>query len=193
MNKRLFVAIDPPDGIRDQLSAVCCGLPDARWTPPEQFHLTLCFIGEVDGSSFLDIREALADIAFPAFALRLQSVGFFPPRGQPRVVWAGVEKSEPLMAVQRKIATRLFNLGYEPENRKFSPHITLARLQQTSAAKVGKYLELHGLLSSEPFVVDQLLLYSSILGRKGASHIIEQEYALVKMVLRNEQQPTHES
>ena len=178
MNKRLFVAIDPPDGIRGQLSAVCCGLPDARWTPPEQFHLTLCFIGEVDGSSFLDIREALAEIPFPAFALRLQGVGFFPPRGQPRVVWAGVEKSEPLLVLQRKIATRLFNLGCAPENRKFSPHITLARLQQTSAAKVGKYLELHGLLGSAPFVVRQLLLYSSILGRKGASHVVEQRYPL---------------
>lgn len=180
MNKRLFVAIDPPDGIRDQLSALCCGLPDARWTPPEQFHLTLCFIGEVDGSSFLDIREALAKIAFPAFSLRLHGVGFFPPRGQPRVVWAGVEKSEPLMALQRKIATRLFNLGYEPENRKFSPHITLARLQQTSAAKVGKYLELHGLLGSPPFGVHQLLLYSSILGRKGASHVVERVYPLAQ-------------
>ena len=185
MNKRLFVAIDPPDGIRDQLSALCCGLPDARWTPPEQFHLTLCFIGEVDGSSFLDIREALADIAFPAFSLRLQSVGFFPPRGQPRVVWAGVEKSESLLALQRKIATRLFNLGFEPENRKFFPHITLARLQQTSAAKVGKYLELHGLLGSEPFGVRQLLLYSSILGRKGASHIVEQVYPLAQSCVKD--------
>lgn len=178
MNKRLFVAIDPPDRTRDQLSAVCCGLPAARWTPPEQFHLTLCFIGEVDGSSFLDIREALAEITFPAFSLRLKSVGFFPPRGQPRVVWAGIDRSEPLLTLQRKIATRLFTLGYEPENRKFSPHFTLARLQQTSAAKVGKYLELHGLLGSESFPVSQFLLYSSTLGRKGASHVVEQVYPL---------------
>jgi len=178
MNKRLFVAIDPSAEIRDQLSALCCGLPDARWTPPEQFHLTLCFIGEVDGSSFLDIREALAEITFPAFSLRLQSVGFFPPRGQPRVVWAGVEKSEPLVALQRKIATRLFNLGFEPESRKFSPHITLARLQQTSAAKVGKYLAINGLFAVAPFPVDCFSLYSSVLGRKGATHRVEQTYPL---------------
>lgn len=177
MNKRLFVAIDPPDGIRDQLSALCCGLPDARWTPPEQFHLTLCFIGEVDGSSFLDIREALAKVTFPAFALRLQSVGFFPPRGQPRVVWAGIEKSEPLLGLQRKIATRLFQLGFEPENRKFSPHITLARLHQTPASKVGKYLEVNGLFSGEPFMVDRFSLYSSALGRK-ATHFVEQSVPL---------------
>lgn len=180
MNKRLFIAIDPPQAIRDQLTSLCCGLPDARWVPPEQLHLTLCFIGEVSGTAFLDIREALAEIAAAPFALRVQGVGFFPPRGQPRVVWAGVERSESLLVLQRKVTTRLFHLGVEPENRKFSPHITLARLQQTSATKVGKYLELHGLVSSEPFVVDHFLLYSSILGRKGASHIIEQEYSLSK-------------
>ena len=183
MNKRLFVAIDPPDGIRDQLSAVCCGLPDARWTPPEQFHLTLCFIGEVDGSFFLDIREALADIAFPAFSLRLQSVGFFPPRGRPRVVWVGVEKSEPLAVLQRKIAGRLFQLGFEPENRKFSPHVTLARLDQTPASKVGKYLAINGLFAVGPFPVDCFALYSSVLGRKGATHRVEQTYPLQQGVL----------
>ncbi len=129
MNKRLFVAIDPPQQIRDHLALLCCGLPGARWTPPEQFHLTLSFIGEVDGSTFLDIREALAEISVPQFSLQLQGVGFFPPRGQPRVIWAGIEKSEPLHLLQRKITTRLFQRGLEPDNRKFSPHITLARLQ----------------------------------------------------------------
>ena len=180
MNKRLFIAIDPPQAIRDQLTSLCCGLPDARWVPPEQLHLTLCFIGEVSGTAFLDIREALAEIAAAPFSLRLQGVGFFPPRGQPRVVWAGIERSEPLLVLQRKITTRLFHLGFEPENRKFSPHIPLARLQQTSPAKVGKYLELHGLVGSEPFAVDHFLLYSSILGRKGASHLVEQVYPLSK-------------
>ena len=170
MNKRLFVAIDPPAEIREQLVGICCGLPDARWIPPEQLHLTLCFIGEVSGSAFLDIREALEEIQVAPFSLRLQGVGFFPPRGQPRVIWAGIEQSEPLLALQRKITTRLFHLGVEPENRKFSPHITLARLHQTSATRVGKYMGIHGLLGSEPFVVDKFLLYSSVLGRKGASH-----------------------
>ena len=178
MNKRLFVAIDPPSEIRDQLTTLCCGLPETRWTPPEQLHLTLCFIDEVSGTAFLDIKEALEEIKVAPFALRLQGVGFFPQRGQPRVIWAGVATSESLSVLQRKITTRLFALGLEPENRKFSPHITLARLHQTPASKVGKYLELHGLLNSTPFAVEKFLLYSSILGRKGASHLVEQEYIL---------------
>lgn len=178
MNKRLFVAIDPPADTREQLVALCCGLPDARWVQPEQLHLTLCFIGEVDGSTFLDIREALAEIQPSAFVLRLRGVGFFPPRGLPRVVWAGVDSCEPLMVLQRKITTRLFQLGVTLENRKFSPHITLARLQHTPASKVGKYLAINGLFSSDPFAVDRFVLYSSILGKKGASHVVEQVYPL---------------
>ncbi|ADW16261.1 2'-5' RNA ligase [Desulfobulbus propionicus DSM 2032] len=150
MDKRLFVAIDPPPEIREQLAGICCGLPAARWTPVEQLHLTLCFIGEVDGAIFLDIREALGELSAPSFDLRLKGVGFFPPRGLPRVVWAGVERSEPLLGLQRKITTRLFQLGVALDNRKFSPL----------------------------FTVDRFLLYSSILGRKGATHIVEREYPL---------------
>jgi 2'-5' RNA ligase len=179
MNKRLFIAIDPPQEVREQLAALCCGLPDARWTPVEQLHLTLCFIGEVSGDHFLDIREALAELTIPPFPLQLRGVGFFPPRGLPRVVWAGVDRSEPLLVLQRKITTRLFQLGLEPDNRKYSPHITLARLNQTPAAKVGKYLTLHGLFAGTPFTVDRFVLYSSILGRKGATHLVEQEYPLL--------------
>lgn len=178
MDKRLFVAIDPPPEIREQLTAICCGLPDARWIPPEQLHLTLGFIGEVSGTVFLDIKEALAEIKSAPFALRLQGVGFFPPRGQPRVIWAGIAASEPLAILQRKITTRLFALGLEIENRKFSPHLTLARLHQTPPSKVGRYLEAHGLFASPEFVVQGFLLYSSVLGRKGASHTVEQCYGL---------------
>ena len=178
MNKRLFVAIDPPETVRAQLAGICCGLPDARWTPLTQLHLTLCFIGDVDGSAFLDISEALSDCTAAPFALRFKGVGFFPPRGLPRVVWAGVERSEPLQVLQRKIVTRLFQLGVEPDNRRFSPHLTLARLGDTPPAKVGRWLEHNGLFAAEPFTVDRFLLYSSVLGRKGASHTVEQEYLL---------------
>nr|WP_320010337.1 RNA 2',3'-cyclic phosphodiesterase [uncultured Desulfobulbus sp.] len=178
MNKRLFIAIDPPLEIREQLASLCYGLPEARWTPIEQFHLTLNFIGEVDGTTFLDIRESLTELVLPSFELRFKGVGFFPPRGTPRVVWAGVEPSEPLMQLQRKITTHLRQLGVELEKRKYFPHITLARLRQTPANKVGKYLTLNNLFTSSSFASDRFTLYSSILGRKGAIHIQEQEYLL---------------
>ena len=178
MNKRLFVAIDPPAETREQLVGLCCGLPDARWVAPEQLHLTLCFIGEVSGAVFLDIREALTEIQAAPFALRLQGVGFFPPRGQPRVVWAGIAPSEPLAVLQRKIATRLLALDVPLENRKFAPHLTLARLQQTPPSRVGRYLQEHALFAAPEWAVREFVLYSSVLGRKGASHIMEQIYPL---------------
>ena len=137
-----------------------------------------------DGGGSLQTLQAegvgalgLANAATP-FALRFKGVGFFPPRGLPRVVWAGVERSEPLQVLQRKIVTRLFQLGLEPDNRRFSPHLTLARLGDTPPAKVGRWLEHNGLFAAEPFTVDRFLLYSSVLGRKGASHTVEQEYLL---------------
>ena len=178
MNKRLFIAIDPPETVRERLGLLCCGLPDARWTAPEQLHFTLCFIGEVDGAAFLDIREALAGVTTAPFDLRVQGVGFFPPRGQPRVVWAGIEPCEPLMMLQRKMVTLLLRMGIELENRKYSPHLTLARLQHTPASKVGKYLMENGLFSGGSFTVDRFALYSSVLGRKGASHFLEQSYPM---------------
>jgi len=178
MNKRLFIAIDPPEAVLEQLALLCCGLPDARWVPPDQMHLTLCFIGEVDGAAFLDIREALAGIIAVPFDLRVRGVGFFPPRGQPRVVWAGIEHCEPLMTLQRKMVTLLLRMGIELENRKYTPHLTLARLQHTPAAKVGKYLTENGLFSGDSFTMDRFTLYSSLLGRKGASHYMEQIYPL---------------
>jgi RNA 2',3'-cyclic 3'-phosphodiesterase len=178
MNKRLFIAIDPPADIRDQLTGLCCGLPAARWVAPEQFHLTLCFIGEVSGAVFLDIREALDEIRAEPFTLRFKGVGFFPPRGQPRVVWAGVEQSDPLLALQRRITTRLTMLDVALEQRKFSPHLTLARLNQTPPSRVGRYLQEHALFASTEFTVEEMVLYSSVLGRKGASHIVEQANVL---------------
>lgn len=178
MEKRLFVAIDPPEVIQQQVAGICAGLPDARWTPVMQLHLTLSFIGEVNGNAFLDTREALAACTGSPFPLRLRGVGHFPPRGLPKVVWAGVERSEPLQVLQRKIVTRLFQLGLEPDNRRFSPHITLARLRDTPPTKVGRYLESNGLFTAGPFTVDRFLLYSSVLGRKGANHTVEHEYLL---------------
>jgi len=178
MNKRLFVAIDPPPEIRELLAGLCSGLPEARWIAPEQLHLTLCFIGDVSGAAFLDVKEALGGIHHRPLLLRLQGVGFFPPRGLPRIIWVGIEHNEPLEVLQRKITARLFSLGLEPENRKFSPHITLVRLHQTPPSRVGKYMEIHGLFSSPEFEIDSFLIYSSVLGRHGAHHRVEQAYVL---------------
>lgn len=175
---RLFIAVDLPDTIRENLEAMFFGIPGARWVPPDQLHITVRFIGEVDGGLFHDIKSALAEIRIPPFPLKLKGVGHFPPRGTPRVIWVGLEKSEPLQLLRKKIDTALMKTGVEPEGRKFAPHITLARLKNTPLQKIANFLSGNGLFSQEPFQVEEFLLYSSILTQKGATHHVERVYSL---------------
>ena len=175
---RLFVAIDLPTPVKNRLAPLCFGLPGARWVEPEQLHLTLRFIGDVDAMVFQDVREALAEVRSELFPLRLEGVGFFPPRGKPRVVWVGISKNEQLLLLRKRVESVLVRTGLEPEGRKFSPHITLARLKNTPPSKVGAFLSHHGLFITEDFSVSEFLLYSSVLSNKGAKHYIEDSYPL---------------
>lgn len=175
---RLFIAVDLPDDIRENLGSMSFGIPGAKWVSPEQLHLTVRFIGEVDGVLFHDIRNILAEVRLAPFSLQLKGVGFFPPRGAPRVLWIGLEKSEPLQLLRKKIDSRLLSVRIEPEGRKFSPHITLARLKNSPVHKIGNFLSGNGLFSQEPFLVEDFKLYSSILSSKGAYHRIERIYSL---------------
>jgi len=175
---RLFVAIDLPLHIRERLGALCCGLPGARWVEPEQLHLTVRFIGEVDSSVFALVREALTEVRAEGFPLQLDGIGFFPPRGSPRVVWAGIRKSEELLRLHHRIESALVRSGLAPEERKFSPHITLARLKNTPSQRIGAYLAQNGLFVTEEFRISEFFLYSSVLNSRGARHYIEEEYPL---------------
>ena len=175
---RLFVAIDLPDEVGRGLTRLSSGLPGARWTRQEQLHLTLRFIGEVDGGRFRDIREELGGVSLQPFSLQLEGLGVFPPRGRPRVVWAGLRQGKPLLHLRNQVEAALARVGLARETRKFAPHITLARLKNTPAVRVGRYLEQWGLYASRPFTVDRFFLYSSQLGHNGAIHTIEAEYRL---------------
>lgn len=175
---RLFVAVDLPVNIREELALLCCGLPGARWIDPDQMHLTLRFIGEVDGALFKDVREALTEVHCEPFAMQLDGIGFFPPRGQPRVVWVGIKKSEQLAQLRNRVESALVRAGLEQEGRKYSPHITLARLNNTPASKIGAFLVHNGLFMTEEFSVNEFLLYSSVLNSKGAKHFREEGYSL---------------
>jgi RNA 2',3'-cyclic 3'-phosphodiesterase len=175
---RLFVAIDPPEEIRAQLSAMCFGIPGAKWLEKEQIHLTLRFIGEVDGGRFEDIREALTAIRAEPFSMRLKGVGYFPPRKQPRVLWVGVESNSSLLQLRNRVEKALVRTGVEPEHRKFAPHLTLARLKDTPPTKLANFLAGNALYASTPFEVTEFQLYSSKLTREGAAHVKEVSYLL---------------
>ncbi|MBW6521742.1 MAG: RNA 2',3'-cyclic phosphodiesterase [Desulfoarculaceae bacterium] len=177
--KRLFVALDLPPAVKLEVAGICLDLPGARWVADEQIHLTLRFIGEVDSGVFQDIREGLAEIQSPSFAIRLVGLGFFPPRGQPRVLWAGVEPVEPVVALRNRVELLLVRLGLDPEGRRFSPHVTMARLRDTPVAKLTHYLAGNAHFASSAFEADTFHLYSSVLTKKGAMHQIEASYPLI--------------
>lgn len=176
---RLFVAIELEEGVKERLQAIAHGLPGARWIESAQLHLTLRFIGEVDGGVARDIREVLAGVRAESFSLQLEGVGCFPPRGNPRIVWVGVAENQELSRLQKKIESVLVRqVGLVPEQRRYSPHITLARLKNTPPVRVGRFLEEYGLFASHPFPVTHFSLYSSSLGRKRALHLVEEDYFL---------------
>lgn len=175
---RLFVAIDPSAPVRDALARLSHGVPGAKWVAPEQFHLTLRFIGAVEGALYDEIVEALGDVEAPAFRLAFVGVGHFPPRGAPRVLWAGVNDGAAPGRLHDRIEARLRQLGVAPDRRGFAPHVTLARLKQASLARVRDYLALNGAFATEDFPVTAFQLYSSHLGAAGAVHRVEASYPL---------------
>lgn len=182
---RLFVAIDLPEAIRQKLATICYGLPGARWVSADPndgqtMHLTVRFIGEVDGGLANNIADALGNIEGKPFDLKVKDTGHFPPRGEPKVIWAGVAANEKLSALRNQIERTLVEQGIEAEKRKYTPHITLARLHDTPADWVARYLSEHALFSCDPFTVSEFHLYSSQLSSKGAIHTKEYTYPLME-------------
>lgn len=175
---RLFTAVPIPADIRHTLHAMGQSLPGAKAVAEEQIHITLRFIGEVEGSIYKDIKESLHTIEAPPFSVAIQGVGHFPPRGKPRVLWAGLQPTDELVRLKRKIDTCLIDCGLPPDNRKFSPHVTIARIAGSPLQRVTRFLAGNAFLQFEAFPVDGFNLYSSKLSSKGARHTIEARYPL---------------
>jgi len=176
---RLFTAVDLPVAVAQELAALGFGLPGARWVPAEQLHLTLRFIGEVDGGLFRDLGQALAEVKAAPFSMGLLGFGCFPPRGPARILWAGVEPPAPVAALYRKVENVLVRRGLvAPEKRKFAPHVTVARLDRVPRQRLGNFLAGNNLYRSPTFTVGEFHLYSSQLTPKGPIHRLEASYEL---------------
>jgi RNA 2',3'-cyclic 3'-phosphodiesterase len=130
---RLFVAITPPADVHERIAHVIDELKPLsrapRWVRPEGLHLTLKFLGEVDEVQLPQIVAALKEIrASRPLDLKFRGVGSFPKHDRPRVIWARVEDNGALAAVAEALTVRFEPLGFRREEREFSPHITLARI-----------------------------------------------------------------
>ena len=177
---RLFIALPVPEEIAEELTTLQSGVPDARWVPAENFHVTLCFAGEVQGGVMRDLEEELSDIAGPPFAVALAGVEQFSSGKQPRALVASVERSDRLDWLQQKVATVARNCGIALEKRKFRPHVTLARFP--SGAETGhhiaQFMASHGTFRAGPWVAEHFSLYSSRRGRGGPIYTEETTYHL---------------
>jgi 2'-5' RNA ligase len=171
---RLFVAIDLPEDVREALRRLQTDLrrhdlPGLRWTRPEGVHLTLKFLGETPASSVPAIEGALARAVAgtAAFRLALGAPGTFGNRRGPRVLWVDVEGDlQPLQELQAAVERELAAAGFPPEQRAFSPHLTLARVAQPpppgTAERVSRALEAVDAPQGEFPAAEVVLMRSSL-------------------------------
>jgi 2'-5' RNA ligase len=174
---RLFTALEIPRDAAMSLSLLRGGLPGARWIDVENYHLTLRFIGDIEGHVADEIANALDRVRRPSFSLTLSGVGAFGSR-KPHAVWAGTAPSPDLNALQGEIERICQRIGIPSDPRKFMPHVTLARLRNSSPADVAHYLSARGNFAAMPFKVGRFVLMSSRDSVGGGPYVIEEAWPL---------------
>ena len=177
---RLFVALPLPDDVADDLAALQEGIPDATWVPAENMHLTLAFIGDVNGGAHHDIADALATVEGPVLDLEIAGVDHFVEGRTPKVLYAAVTSTEALIRLQEKVSTTLRGEGVKLDRRKFRPHVTLARFNRRAEMghHIAQFVASNNLRRFGPFEVDCFRLYSSLTRPDGAVYTVEAEYPL---------------
>lgn len=174
---RLFVALRPPEDIRDLLIDAMEDSPGLRWVGDDNLHLTLRFIGAVERPLADDIAAALSRVRSERFELRIAGTGLFEQRNG-GALWAGVQPREPVAALAAKVERACVAAGLEPERRAFHPHVTLARWSRREAVAAQAFLERNRALATPAFAVDRFILYESRLSRHGAHYEEVADYPL---------------
>jgi RNA 2',3'-cyclic 3'-phosphodiesterase len=178
---RLFTGLELPGAVVGQLARMRGGLAGARWLEPEDYHITLRFLGDIDAGAARDIDETLADIRGPRALVRFEELGSF-GGDKPRAIVAKVKADPALMDLQAEQERRLRRIGIKPETRKYTPHVTLARLRGVSSANVASYLAERGALIADSFTAERFVLYSAREGSGGGPYVVEAAYPLDRSV-----------
>lgn len=175
---RLFTGLEIPADVGFALSLKRGGLAGARWIDPDNYHITLRFIGDVDGQTADEVADSLDRLSHSLrFPVRLTHMGTF-GGDKPRALFAGVEPSEALSRLQSAQERVLQKVGLAPEGRKFVPHVTLARLRGTSADEMARFIAEAARFEPLSFVPARFVLYSSRDSVGGGPYIVEQSYPL---------------
>jgi 2'-5' RNA ligase len=176
---RLFVGLSLPEGIAARIAIMSSGIPGARWVEPENLHLTLRFVGEVDEPAAEDIDYALRQITDHPFALTLTGLGTFGKNGKEHTLWIGVAPSPQLAHLQAKVESAVVRAGQPAEERKFTPHVTIARMTRPDLTRLQHFIEGNGLFQAGPFRVEQFTLFESEPGNGGPVYTALEDYPLV--------------
>lgn len=174
---RLFTALEIPADVAAALTLHRGGLNGARWIDPADYHITLRFLGDVDRRMARDVDAFLADIQSYPFEVTLDALGSF-GGDKPRAVFARVQPSARLTELQGDLERMLRKLGLPPESRKFVPHVTLARLRDTSPVDLAHFLGQHPIVRPIGFTARRLALMSSRDSIGGGPYVIEAAYPL---------------
>lgn len=174
---RLFTGLEIPPDVCHTLSSLRGGLPGARWIDPDNYHVTLRFIGDIDGASAHEIASMLERVDRKPFEVTVRGLSSFGGR-KPRAVVATIVPSRPLIELQAELERLMQRIGLDPEGRKFIPHVTLARLHDASSQDVADYLSLRGYFPSKVFMADRFVLFSARATTGGGPYVVEDSYAL---------------
>ena len=178
---RLFTALEIPPDVRSALSTMRGGLPGARWIDPENDHVTLRFIGDVDEYIAREAAFILGQIRREAFDIKFEMLSPF-GGNRPRAIVALLVQTQPLMELQAEHERLLRRVGLEPEGRKFTPHVTLARLRHSSSFEVADYFSTRGALRVPVFEPDRFVLFSSRDSVGGGPYVVEADYPLLEPI-----------
>ncbi len=175
---RLFTGLEVPADIALALTRYRGGLPGARWVDPENYHITLCFIGDIDEGTARDVFSMLGEGrrrgAVTLCLDRLDSFG----GDRPRALFARVEPTPDLQELQAEQERLMRRVGLAPEKRKFAPHVTLARMRDTSPIDVAHYIATHGHFPKLAFTASRYVLYSARESTGGGPYVVEAAYPL---------------
>ena len=176
---RLFVAIALPDSVRADLARHARPIEGVTWTPPEQLHLTLRFLGELDSPAEERVRERLRGIRVEPFILPLEGLGTFPPQVPARVLWLGIGRGHPrLFQLRQRLDDALIAAGLTLDLRTFQPHVTLARMTELAGPALAARAKSSRQLAAPPFRVAAIDLCASTLRPEGAVHTLQERFPL---------------
>ena len=174
---RLFTGLEIPREVGTSLALFRGGLPGARWIDPENYHITLRFIGDIDDVLAGEIASLLDGMKRRSFELRFGALQAFGGR-KPRAIVVTVEPVPALLELQAEHERLMQRLGLEPEGRKFTPHVTLARLRDCSSLAVADYLSARGPVFGSPLRVSRFVLFSAKASVGGGPYVVEADYPL---------------